>query len=194
MFINSDDWNAPQLFTLVHELAHLWISETGISNDIEPSIKNINEYNPIELFCNEVAANALIPIEFIENLDDKAFDHAKEVFKNAKSIGVSSFALLVRALNLNIISFSVYNNLKHQADIEYNEFLKREENKKLKQKQKEKQGGPDYFLLLLNRNSRLFTQTVLDAFHGGAIEPSLASNLLNVQVNKFPKLEAQMYR
>lgn len=194
VFINSNDWNAPRLFTLVHELAHLWISETGISNDIEPSIKNINEYNPIELFCNEVAANALIPIEFIENLDDKAFDHAKEVFKNAKSIGVSSFALLVRALNLNIISFSVYNNLKHQADIEYNEFLKREENKKLKQKQKEKQGGPDYFLLLLNRNSRLFTQTVLDAFHGGAIEPSLASNLLNVQVNKFPKLEAQMYR
>lgn len=194
VFINSDDWNAPQLFTLVHELAHLWISETGISNDIEPSIKNINEYNPIELFCNEVAANALIPIEFIENLDDKAFDYAKEVFKNAKSIGVSSFALLVRALNLNIISFSVYNNLKLQAEIEYNEFLKREENKKLKQKQKEKQGGPDYFLLLLNRNSRLFTQTVLDAFHGGAIEPSLASNLLNVQVNKFPKLEAQMYR
>jgi len=108
VFINSDDWNAPQLFTLVHELAHLWISETGISNDIEPSIKNINEYNPIELFCNEVAANALMPIEFIENLDDKAFDNAKEVFKNAKSIGVSSFALLVRALNLNIISLSVY--------------------------------------------------------------------------------------
>lgn len=194
VFINSNDWNAPRLFTLVHELAHLWISETGISNDIEPSIKNINEYNPIELFCNEVAANALIPIEFIENLDDKAFDNAKEVFKNAKSIGVSSFALLVRALNLNIISLSVYKNLKHQADIEYNEFLKREENKKLKQKQKEKKGGPNYFLLLLNRNSRLFTQTVLDAFHGGVIEPSLASNLLNVQVNKFPKLEAQMYR
>lgn len=194
VFINSDDWNAPQLFTLVHELAHLWISETGISNDIEPSIKNASDYNPIELFCNEVAANALIPIEFIENLDKKAFDNAKEVFKNAKLIGVSSFALLVRALNLNIISLSVYKNLKHQADIEYNEFLKKEEDKKLKQKQKEKPGGPNYFLLQLNRNSRLFTQTVLDAFRGGVIEPSLASNLLNVQVNKFPKLEAQMYR
>jgi len=72
-----------------------------------------------------------MPIEFIENLDDKAFDNAKEVFKNAKSIGVSSFALLVRALNLNIISLSVYKNLKHQADIEYNEFLMREETKKL---------------------------------------------------------------
>lgn len=194
VFINSDDWNPPQLFTLVHELAHLWISETGISNNIEPSIKNPNDFNPIELFCNEVAANALMPIEFIENLDKKAFDNAKEVFKNAKVIGVSSFALLVRALNLKIISLSVYKNLKHQADIEYNEFLKREEDKRLKQKQKEKPGGPNYFLLQLNRNSRLFTQTVLDAFRGGVIEPSLASNLLNVQVNKFPKLEAQMYK
>jgi len=194
IFINSDDWNAPQLFTLVHELAHLWIAETGISNDVEPSLKNTSDYNPIELFCNEVAANALIPRDYIDSLDSKAFNNAKEVFKNAKTIGVSSFALLVRALNLNIISLSAYKQLKHLADIEYNEFLKREKAKKIKQKEKEKPGGPNYFLLQLNRNSRLFTQTVLDAFRGGVIEPSMASNLLNVQVNKFPKLEAQMYR
>jgi Zn-dependent peptidase ImmA (M78 family) len=58
VFINSDDWNAPQLFTLVHELAHIWIAETGISNDVEPSLKEVSNYNPIEIFCNEVAANA----------------------------------------------------------------------------------------------------------------------------------------
>lgn len=194
VFINSDDWNAPQLFTLVHELAHLWIAESGISNDIEPSIKKTSDYHPIELFCNEVAANALMPKEYMDILENKAFENAKEVFKNAKTIGVSSFALLVRAFNLNRISLSAYRNLKHLADIEYNEFLKREEEKKIKQKEKEKPGGPNYFLLQLNRNSRLFTQTVLDAFRGGVIEPSMASNLLNVQVNKFPKLEAQMYR
>lgn len=194
IFINSDDWNAPQLFTLVHELAHLWIAETGISNDIEPTIKKAGDYNPIELFCNEVAANALMPKEFIDSIDSKAFDNAKEVFKNAKMIGVSSFALLVRALNLNIISLSTYNQLKQLSDIEFNEFLKREEAKKIRQKEKEKPGGPNYFLLQVNRNSRLFTQTVLDAFRGGVIEPTMASNLLNVKVNKFPKLEAQIYR
>ncbi len=194
VFINSDDWQAPQLFTLVHELAHLWIAETGISNEIEPSLKDTTDYNPIELYCNEVAANALIPKEYILNLESNAFDNAKEVFGNAKTIGVSSFAFLVRALNLNIISLSVYKKLKHLADIEYHEFLKKEAEKKAKQKEKEKPGWPNYFLLQLNRNSRLFTQTVLDAFRGGFIEPSVASNLLNVQVNKFAKLEAQMYR
>lgn len=194
VFVNSDDWNAPQLFTLIHELAHIWISETGISNEIEPSLKNTEGYNQVELFCNEVAANALIPVEFIENLNQKAFANAKEVFKNAKRIGVSSFALLVRALNLNIITLNSYKKLKVEADFEFSEFLKREAEKKARQKQKEKSGGPNYFLLQLNRNSRLFTQTVLDAFRGGYIEPTQASNLLNVKVNKFPKLEAQMYR
>lgn len=194
LFINSDDWNAPQLFTLVHELAHLWIAETGISNDIRPLIRNKSDYNPIEFFCNEVAANALMPAEFIDSLDRKAFDNFQEVFKNARTIGVSSFALLVRALNLNIISLSAYKQLKQVADIEYSEFLKREKAKKIKQKEKEQPGGPSYFLLQLNRNGRLFTQTVLDAFRGGVIEPSMASNLLNVKANKFPKLEAQMYR
>lgn len=194
VFINSDDWNAPQLFTLVHELAHIWIAETGISNDLEPSINKGGNYNPIELFCNEVAANALMPKEFMERLDKKTFDNAKEVFENAKTIGVSAFALIVRALDLNIISLNSYKKLKVEADYEYNEFLKREAEKKSKQKEKEKSGGPNYFLLQLNRNSRLFTQTVLDAFHGGYIQPTKASSLLNVKVNKFPKLEAQLYR
>jgi Zn-dependent peptidase ImmA (M78 family)/DNA-binding XRE family transcriptional regulator len=194
VFVNSDDWNAPQLYTLVHELAHIWIAETGISNEVDPDIKHKDRFHPVELFCNEVAANALMPKEMVLNFDPISFQTSKDVFKVAKQLGVSSFALLVRAWNLNIIQTPKYQKLKKQADIDYAEYLNREAEKKDKQKQKEKQGGPNYFLLQLNRNSRLFTQTVLDAFHGGFIEPTLASNLLNVQVNKFPKLESQLFR
>lgn len=194
VFVNSEDWNAPQLFTLVHEIAHIWIAETGISNEIEPELKNIDKFHPVELFCNEVAANALMPKEIILSFDSDIFKKSQSVFKTARQLGVSSFALIVRALNLNIISKSVYQKLKRQADIDFADFLKREAEKKAKQKEKEKPGGPNYFLLQLNRNGRLFTQTVLDAFRGGTIEPTFASNLLNVQVNKFQKLESQLYR
>ena len=65
--------------------------------------------------------------------------------------------------------------------------------KKAKQKLKDKAGGPNYFLLQVNRNSRLFTQHILDSYRGGFIEPSKASQLLKVQVNKFQKLEGEMY-
>jgi len=194
VFINSDDWNAPQLFTLVHELAHIWIAATGISNDIEPDLKQKDRLHPVELFCNEVAANALIPLEIINSVQRSVFNSVKDVFITAKKLGISSFAFLVRALNLNLITPDKYRTLKQAADIEYKAFLKREEEKKARQKAKENKGGPNYYLLLLNKNSRLFTQTVLDAFRGGFIEPAQASTLLNVQVNNFHKLEAQLYK
>ena len=196
VFVNSDDWNAPQLFTLVHELAHIWIAATGISNGIEPEIVNRGKFNPIELFCNEVAANALIPSEIILNVDRGLFRNSQEIFKTAKNLGVSSFAFLVRALNLQLVSNSEYKVLKRQAEIDYQAFLKREAEKKaaLKLKQKEKPGGPNPYLLRLNKNSRLFTQVVLDALRSGFVQPTQASFLLGTPSNNFHKLEAQLYK
>lgn len=193
VFINSDDWNAPQLFTLVHELAHIWINATGLSNEIAPVLQDTENYNPVELFCNEVAANALMPAEKVYGIQSEVFNSAKKLFRVAKDFGVSSFALLVRALNLNIISIDSYRKLKTQADAEFEEFLKREEEKKEKLRKGSKD-SPLYYPLIINRNGRLFTQTVLDAYRVGDIEPSIASNLLNVKVNNFPKLESQMYK
>jgi Zn-dependent peptidase ImmA (M78 family)/transcriptional regulator with XRE-family HTH domain len=196
VFVNSDDWNAPQLFTLVHELAHIWIAESGISNEIEPEIKNKDKFHPVELFCNEVAANALMPKEIILSYDVSIYQNAQDVFKAAKTLGVSSFALLVRALNLNQISVQKYQKLRKEADIEYQAFLKREAEKKaaLKLRQKEKPGGPNPYLLRLNKNSRLFTQVVLDALRSGYVQPTQVSFLLGTSANNFHKLEAQIYR
>jgi Zn-dependent peptidase ImmA (M78 family) len=196
VFVNSDDWNAPQLFTLVHELAHIWIAATGISNGIEPEITGRDRFNPIELFCNEVAANALIPSEIILSIDSSVFRNSQEIFKTAKNLGVSSFAFLVRALNLQLVSNSEYKALKRQAEIDYQDFLKREAEKKaaLKSKQKEKPGGPNPYLLRLNKNSRLFTQVVLDALRSGFVQPTQASFLLGTPSNNFHKLETQLYK
>lgn len=192
IFINSKDWDAPQLFTLVHELVHLWIAATGISNEVEfDNKKDKSKLHPIELFCNEVTANILMPSELIQNLDKITFVNSKNVFKAAKNIGVSSFALIVRASNLGIISRTKYNTLRGQVQEDFEKFLEKEAEKKAKQKKQS--GGPNPYLLRLNKNSRLFTQFVLDAFKGGRVAPTQASLLLNTPVNKFNKLEAQLY-
>lgn len=192
VFVNSDDWNAPQLFTLVHELVHIWIAQSGISNEIQPIANKKDKYHPIELFCNEVTANALIPKDYIRSIDHRFLKSPKGVFKEARSLGISSFAFLVRALNLDLISINDYQILKREADIGFQDFLEREAERKARQK--ERKGGPNPYLLRLNKNSRLFTQIVLDAYKGGSVEPSLASNLLNTPTNKFSLLEAQLFR
>ncbi|HEX9827718.1 MAG TPA: XRE family transcriptional regulator, partial [Flavobacteriaceae bacterium] len=120
VFMNSKNWNAPQLFTLVHELAHIWIAKSGISNeiDIDFTEKSKSKFHPVELFCNQVAANALMPREIITHLGKDTFESNHMLFKAAKEFGISSFALLVRAINLNLISHSTYKSLKVDAQIE----------------------------------------------------------------------------
>ena len=191
VFINSADWGAPQLFTLIHELAHIWIAETGISNNVDIEIKQKDKLHPVELFCNEVAANALMPSESIRRISKDSFSNSKKVFRISQVLGVSSFSLIYRALKLDMISVSEYRSLKKEATKDFEEFLIREEAKKARQKKKP--GGPSPYLLKLNRNSRLFTQIVLDGYNGGRIEPNLASNLLSTKSNKFHKLEERMY-
>ncbi|WP_298529221.1 XRE family transcriptional regulator [uncultured Christiangramia sp.] len=189
IFINTKNWDAPQLFTLVHELAHIWIAKSGISNeiDIDYSEKPKSKFHPVELFCNQVAANALMPKELVVQMGGEAYNSSKNVYKQAKELGISSFALLVRFLNLNLISNNNYQILKNEAQEDFEKFLAKEEERKLKQKKKD--SGPDAYLLRLNKNSKLFTRIVMDSFNNGTISPSIASNLLNTQINKFQKFE-----
>lgn len=193
VFINSDDWDAPQLFTLVHELAHIWIAESGISGEIDSQVQRHDKFHPVEKFCNEVAANALMPESIMKKVSEEILNSETEIYKFTKKLGVSSFALLVRTLNLNLISSEHYQHLKNKANIHFNAFVKREEEKKANTK-KERKGGPNYYLLALNKNSRLFTQIVLDGFKGGRIGSTQASGLLNVKINNFSKLESILYK
>jgi Zn-dependent peptidase ImmA (M78 family)/transcriptional regulator with XRE-family HTH domain len=195
VFINSEDWASPQLFTLVHELAHLWIATSGISNDIEQNTIGRSNIHPTELFCNEVAAHALMPKSYMEILSENTFSDEDKVVQESQKLGISSFAFLLRAKNMNIITEHKYSTLKRKLDIGFKKFLEREATKKAtaKLKTKEKSGGPNANLLLTYRNGLLFTKIVIDAFRGGQLPPTEASNLLNTKVSNFWKLEAFLW-
>jgi Zn-dependent peptidase ImmA (M78 family)/DNA-binding XRE family transcriptional regulator len=192
IFINSEDWDAPQLFTLVRELAHIWIGQSGISNEILPENKHRDRLDPVEVFCNQVAASALMPEEIVNNLPTTIFDSDNEIYSTAKQFGVSTLAFLVRALDLKKISITRYRKLKAISDQAFSDFLLKEEEKKAL-KDKQKSGGPNPYLIRTLRNGHLFTKFIMDAFRGGFIQPTEASSLLNTPVNKFHKLEAYVY-
>ena len=192
VFINTEDWDKAQLFTLVHELAHIWIAATGISSDIEPATTQAPNTNPIERFCNSVAAHALMPDRVMASLSASQFTHSGSIAQIAEHYGVSSWALLVRAHGRGLVTDAGYHSMKATLDKEFKEYVRAlAEKNKAKERSK---GGPNPYLLRLNKNGRLFTQIVLDAFRGGVIQPTLASSLLNTPVNNFSKFEAIMYR
>src|SRR5690606_30647385 len=169
------------------ELAHIWIAKSGISNEIDIEFTNKSKFHPVELFCNQVAAHALMPRELIIQFGADTFKSKDLIFKEAKKLGISSLAFLVRALNLKLISLSEYKALKRDAQVEFEKFLEREKSKK--EEQRKRKGGPDVYLLRLNKNGKLFTRIVMDSFKNGSLSPSMASNLLNTQINNFQKFE-----
>ncbi|AZS50675.1 ImmA/IrrE family metallo-endopeptidase [Entomomonas moraniae] len=105
IFINTNDAKSAQLFTLIHELAHLWIGSSAISN-----LTNINDNDNEETFCNAVAAEYLVPSDLFKNKwESLSPDNIEEcALELSKYFRVSKWVIARRALTLSLISKQEY--------------------------------------------------------------------------------------
>jgi Zn-dependent peptidase ImmA (M78 family) len=58
--INSSDARPARAFTLMHELAHIWLGATGVSGDVSTKAP-VSDHAKVERFCNDVAGEFLLP-------------------------------------------------------------------------------------------------------------------------------------
>lgn len=189
VFLNSDDWDHIQIFTLLHELAHIWIGVSGISNEPEINTGNTSGVHPVERFCNEVAVKALLPEYELSDLFPK---QDVLIFKNiirlSRKLGVSNTALLNRALTIRLIDNEKFNSLRKEADNHWKDFLVKESQKK------KSSGGPNYYIMQLRRSSKAFANIVMDFYKSGKVNGSDASRLLKVKETNFHKFEKYIYK
>ncbi|MFH1195654.1 MAG: ImmA/IrrE family metallo-endopeptidase, partial [bacterium] len=187
IFINSSDYKSSRLFTLVHELAHLWIKASGISSDIGIDFRDVSTYDPIEIFCNDIAACALMPenemYEIVNASEDITYSIIEEV---SLRFGVSNYAAIMRFLKLGKISIQQFEIFKKEASSKYFQYLELDA-------EKIKTGFPNPYLLKLKRNGKMFAQIIFNFYKGGRISGSEASTLLNTKINHFPKFEQYVY-
>jgi len=92
VFINGADAKAAQVFTLAHELAHLWLGSTALS-DVDPeSTRTFDE----ERWCNYVAAEFLVPMDEFRQAFDARSDHGEQLQPLAERFRVSTQVILGR--------------------------------------------------------------------------------------------------
>ncbi len=112
IFVNGADAKAVQIFTLAHELAHLWLGDSGLSNFDVNSSNNAQE---TEIWCNAVAGEFLVPTETLNELLNNSHFSIDEVLgqvtKLARHFKVSTLVILRRLLDTGWLNRTTFEDV-----------------------------------------------------------------------------------
>lgn len=178
--VNDQDAKAAWSVTLLHEVAHLWIGETGISG---------THFNKkVEKFCNNVASSFLLPEAELAN--EFAFEELVEFESAVKTIDafaaerkVSSRLVAFRLLKRGAIDQTRYRDLSRHF---FDRWMA--ERKKQKDRSKSSLGGPSYYVLQRHRVGRALVEASERLLRSGELTTTKAARVLGVRPQKLDKM------
>lgn len=148
IFVNGSDSKSAQMFTLAHELAHLWLGSTAVSDaSAAPSGGHRRE----EVWCNAVAAELLVPLAALR--DDLRHDETVEnaVGRLTRRYKVSSLVILRRLLDAGWLDRAAF-------DVAW-----AAERARLRALAERGGGGGDFYRTTLSRVSRRFARALVES-------------------------------
>ncbi|MFH1004933.1 MAG: XRE family transcriptional regulator [Bacteroidota bacterium] len=181
IIINSNDTQNGRIFSLFHEFAHIVLREDGISN-FRYSDKDL--YDKIEVYCNQVAAEVLVPSELLlktevvqdHNRNDDNWS-SNEINQLSRRFCVSQEVILRRLLTLHKTNNSFYQNFRNNQDFEM----------------KKKSSGGDYYRNVIAKNGALFLHLALQGYYQDKVTSSSLSDFIQIKISNLSKLENLLY-
>lgn len=176
VFVNQSDYLAAQIFTLMHELAHIWTGVSGVSlhDYLE---RPIVQDEMIQRQADEIAAETLVPRNDLISRWRRYQDIDFGLEELRRHYRVSVFIVLRQTYAIGEIPFDVYQS-------KYDEFRSQIKGKK--------KGGGGGYRPLFSRNSTTITTTLLNSVSEGRTLPSEASKLLNVSPTTLYNMQAYL--
>lgn len=178
--VNPKDSPYGRIFTLIHELVHIALGESVIQNTGFEEVNTPN-LDPIEVFCNQVAANVLVPEnELLEMVNLEMLE--EDLSRISKSFHVSSEVIMRRLLTFGKISRHNYEMYRNRQLAKYKNIPERTG------------GAAPYYNRLLNTSGEHFARTAFMAYYERKItRAELASVLTNCDTKHLAKIESAIF-
>lgn len=174
IFVNGSDSNAGKVFTLAHELAHLALGNSGVSNPAFDVRNSAIE----ERWCNSVAAEFLVP-EAMFNQHRTGAAIAEQLNALAKYFGVSTQVILGRFREVGVIDWNTYLSL-----------LGTEANKATKPRGG---GGGNFYDTAKVRISETFASAILESYLEGNTDYRETARLTSIaKIDTLEKLARKL--
>jgi len=106
IFINGADAPAAQIFTIAHEIAHVWLGETGVSN-LE---RTYSTHTELERYCNSVAAEVLLPLEELRVSWRGEINDIGEIDRLSREYKISRVVVARRARDAALLTEAKFNS------------------------------------------------------------------------------------
>lgn len=178
IFINSRDADNGKLFSLLHELVHVWIGKDNFYNDVYGVSQKVSKE---EQFCNAVAAEILVPDSiFIDEWSNQTGSNESIIYELEKKFICSRFTLLIKAFNTRRIEKAEFNRLLNLFKGQFETMQN--------QKQGEISGGGDFYRTLATKWDRKVIQAMYSGVQSGRNQYRDVYRLTNTTGKTFHEL------
>lgn len=179
ILINNSTAVARQIFTLFHELAHLLVHESGVTKRDDRFIQTMSgEARHIEVFCNQFAADFLVPTSEIGAVVQKRGTGDEVVADLADRYKVSREVVLRRLLDMGLVNEQRYRRQAAKWAEEYEQA-----------KAAKKSGRGNYYNTHATYLSDRYANLAFSSYYRGSISIERLADYLNVKVKSIPGLE-----
>jgi len=175
VFLNARDSIKGRIFTLAHELAHLWTGTSGVSNPLAISPERYEGFfgpNDLERLCNQVAAELLVPEQLLVSRWRNPWTE-ESVQELAKEFRVSTLVILIRVYETGLIPAREFRAAYEEAVRHMQERIREESSNA---------GGGDFYRTFYTRNGRILLDEVTQAIREGSLLYREAASLLNINL------------
>lgn len=104
VFINAADTGSAQMFTLAHELVHVWVGQSAL-DDVRPAREAVTD---IERWCNAVAAELLVPLDAFRRAYQRQAPLTAELRRLAREFKVSTLVILRRIRDVGTLTWDAF--------------------------------------------------------------------------------------